>query len=327
MATSGTIGQTTIDVTTIIEHAVRRCGVVASIISAEQQTSARENLFLILSNLATRGLSLWCVAQFTFGLTPGKAAYELPVGTVDVLDMLLRQGTYTDATTVGAGVANLSAASEIAVTAALVTPADAGSYSLVLESSPDGVAWTEVGTAVATYGTDPIGVDANIVSSELFFRVRDATDPTRSFTAAQFVSDPNELEMSKLARDDYVLLPNKTFSSQQPLQYWYDKQYYQPRVHIWPLPTESQQVSVYVQNQIQDPGAFTDTLQVPQRWLDAVISLLAPRVCLELPKELVPPDRYDKLVVIAAQTLRDAEDSETDGAPIRLAPNISPYTA
>ena len=35
--TSGTVGQTIIDVTSMIEHAVRRCGVMASVITAEQQ--------------------------------------------------------------------------------------------------------------------------------------------------------------------------------------------------------------------------------------------------------------------------------------------------
>ena len=69
--TSGRVGSTIIDVMTMIEHATRRCGVSAANLTAEQIQSARENLFLILSNLATRGLSLWCVTKLTLGTEVG----------------------------------------------------------------------------------------------------------------------------------------------------------------------------------------------------------------------------------------------------------------
>ena len=325
--TSGTIGQTVIDVTSMIEHAVRRCGVSAALITAEQMSSARDNLFLILSGLATRGLSLWCVTKLSLGTEAGRLEYTLPVGTVDVLQALYRRATPYAATTVGLGAATLTPASSIAITSVLVRPAALGTYDLELQGSPDGVTWTTAGTATVVYdGATVPGVDATLVVTYPFWRVRDVRDPTRAIDAATFFSDPYEIPMSKLSRDDYANLPNKTFSSQWPLQYWYDKQFYQPKLVLWPVPTEQRVVRVFLQSQIQDPGAFVNAVQVPQRWLDAVISLLAPRVCLELPKELVDSSRHGKLEEIAERTLRAAEDSETDGAPIRLAPNISPYT-
>lgn len=328
--TSGTIAETVIDVTSVIEHAVRRCGVKTSVITAEQQQSARENLFLILSNLATRGLSLWCVARLTIGMTAGKLDYELPAGTVDLLRGLLRRATRTEATSVGAGVAGLSQADEIQVGSALATPAVAGTYTLVLEYSTNGGAdWVSAGEPMAGViynGTDPIGLDASIVVSAADWRIRDTEDPTRLFSDAVFLSAQTDLQMSKLARDDYVLLPNKNQQSDWPLQFWYDKQFYKPRLHFWPVPNEDLAMRLYVQTQIQDPGSFVNAIQVPQRWLDTVISLLAPRVCMELPQELVPPDRLVILREIAKEVLTDAENSETDGAPFRLAPNISYYT-
>lgn len=326
--TSGTVAETIIDVTSVIEHAVRRCGVSAAEISAEIQASARENLFFILSNLATRGLSLWCVQKMTIGMTAGKIGYALPPGTVDVLRALLRRATRTDATAVGAGVASVVLGSAAEVGSALVTPEISGTYNLVLEYSLNGGAnWSTAGTAIARFnGSDPIGVDANLVVSATDWRVRDERDPLRVFDATVFLSEMTDLQMSKLARDDYVLLPDKTQQSDWPLQFWYDKQFYEPLVHFWPVPNTDLAMRIYTQSQIQDPGRYTNAVQVPQRWLDAVISLLAPRVCLELPKEKVPPDRYATLESIAAKALADAEDSETDGAPIRLAPNISYYT-
>lgn len=325
-STSGTVGNTVIDVQSIIDHAVRRCGVSAALLSAENQQSARENLFLILSDLATRGLSLWCVQRATFGVEPGLAEYTLPVGTVDVLNAFYRFGqTQYDDTSAGAGVVGLTLATADTITTVLVTPAAAGTYSLVLEYY-DGSAWVQVGAATSVFGAYAVGVDASKTVSATQWRVRDTTDPTRVLSSAVFMATPTDIMMAKLSRDSYSTLPNKTFQANRSLQYWYDKQFYQPRIVLWPIPNQVSAINIYTQRQIQDPGAYTNAIEVPQRWLNTVISLLAPRVCLELPAKLVPPDRYSILKDEAASALLDAENSETDGAPIRLAPNISPYT-
>lgn len=326
-STSGRVGETVIDVVSMIEHATRRCGVSAAVLTSEQVLSARENLFLILSNLATRGLSLWCVGKLSLGAEPGKTEYTLPVGTVDVLSMSLRRAKRYAATTVGAGVATYTPTENVAVTSVLLRPVVAGIYDLELQWSPEGLTWFRAGSSRVVYDGETLtGLDATLVVQKPFWRVVDSFEPTRLFGEAFFFSDPYDIPMSPMSRDDYVSLPNKTFTSQWPLQYWYDKQFYQPKFTLWPVPTDVHVTRVFVQSQIQDPGDFVNAVQVPQRWLDTTISLLAPRVCLELPKELVPADRYDKLVTIADKSLADAENSETDGAPIRLAPNISCYT-
>jgi hypothetical protein len=325
--TSGTIGQTIIDVTSIIEHAVRRCGVSASVITSEAQQSARDNLFLILSNLATRGLSLWCISRLTFGLTAGRHTYKLPVGTVDLLNVIQRQATHNAASAVGFGVASYTPSEAVEIPCVLVTPEVAGRYLLVLEYSNDGGTWYEAGRGDVVYGdSTPIGVDAITAATALFWRVRDLTDPTRVFNAGAFLSATRDVTMSQLSRDTYADHPDKNRTSADTLQYWYDKKFHQPQITFWPGPSVAMAVHVFMQRQIQDPGLFTKTVEVPQRWLDAVISLLAPKVCLELPKELVLPDRYEKLLLSSEKALREAEDSETDGAPMSFAPNISCYT-
>lgn len=327
MATSGTVGRTQIDAMSIIEHATRRCGVVSSVLTAENLQSARENLFLILSTLVTRGLNLWCVEQFTIGLTLGKSRYDFPLGTVDVLTMLLRSGVFQAASTVGVGNAVFNPTQATQVDTVLVRPAVAGDYELLLEYSQDNISWFEAGRKVCTFGADPIGVDTIISLPALYWRVSDLRDPTRSFSAAQFVTILSELPMSQLSRDDYTMLPNKTFGSRQPLQYWYDKQAGQPRIVVWPVPSTSQvSISVWVQRQVQDVGALSNTLEVPQRWLEAIIARLAPIICLELPAPIVPPGRYELLTARAELALSEAEDSEVDGAPIRFTPGIAPYT-
>src|ERR1035437_10189263 len=93
MTTSGTVGQTIVDTTTFIEHAFRRCGKLATTISSELQLSARENLYFLLSDLANRGLSLWCVQKSVLGVNPNEIQITLPLGTVDVMNALYRTKT------------------------------------------------------------------------------------------------------------------------------------------------------------------------------------------------------------------------------------------
>ncbi len=80
MATSGTVGKTVIDVTTLVEHSFRRCGKMASTISGELQQSARENLFFVLTDLANRGLSLFCVKKTVLNVVADRTIFDLPVG-------------------------------------------------------------------------------------------------------------------------------------------------------------------------------------------------------------------------------------------------------
>jgi len=54
---------------------------------------------------------------------------------------------------------------------------------------------------------------------------------------------------------------------------------------------------------------------------------LACRCALELPAGELPPGRYELIEAKAAQHLAQAEDSESDGAPIRISPNIRGYNA
>jgi len=70
---------------------------------------------------------------------------------------------------------------------------------------------------------------------------------------------------------------------------------------------------------------LTNELQIPQRWYEAVVFMLAHRMSLELP--LVAMDRVSYLEKMAEKYLFEAEQEERDKSPIYLAPNISVYTA
>lgn len=326
-ASSGTVGLTQLDAISCIEHAARRCGVLASALTAEMLTSARENLFLILSEFVTKGLQLWCVQKTVYPLDAGGRFLYLNVGSVDLEDVLLRYGTANVAGAINAGIATYTPAVAVAV-GSVVLGVPGGTYTFALEGSPDGVTWTQYGVASYTLtATKRVAFDADVVVTLGLWRVRETVLGIVVLNSAVFMTACTEINMSALNKDDYSLMPNKEFTSTQPLQFWYDKQTPQARLWLWPLPATADRLCVvWAQYQIQDVGDLSNTLQVPQRWLNAVISALAPYVCLELPKELVPPDRYTVLTARAEAALGDAMDAEVDGSPLRLAPRIGGYT-
>lgn len=336
MTTSGTISATPVDATVIIEHAYRRCGKLASTISAELQLSARENLFFLLSDLANRGLSLWCLQKQVLGVTAYQIQYPLFVGTVDVMTTLYRTKTdLTGSTISGAGWQGLDLGSglDAAVYNAAIQFTASTTPTLLLESSADASTWTQRAAFPATVTVAAntwICADADNTTSARYWRVRDTSGTLPTVGTLTFSNAPYEVPMAKLSNDDYASFPNKTFSvasGSKSLQFWFDKQI-SPRLWIWPASQDSvDQIVVWSQRHIQDVGALTNTLDIPQRWLESIILLLACRCAVELPSGELPAGRLEYLEAKSAEHLLQAEDGESDGAPIRLSPNIGGYSA
>lgn len=335
MATSGVVGQSILDVVSIIEKAVRKCGVMPSTIGSEQLVNARDSLALILIALSNRGVNLWCVQKRVVAPLPLTARASLSTDTVNVLNALYRTGTYTAATSYGSGPgvdvnasARIDLGSAIALSSASITAPVTGSYTLRLERSTDNATWTTVESITfpdVTIG-QLIGIDATDATPARYWRSSEML-LTGTFASVLFTTAARELPMSQMSRDEYTSLPNKGFSSNQPLQYFFDKQAVNPLLWVWPtLSSAGAQIVLWIHRQIQDVGDLTNTLDVPTRWVNAIIFRLASQICLELPKELVDPGRYQVLVGLAEEHTRSAEDGETDGAPLRFQVNIGVYT-
>jgi hypothetical protein len=328
MATSGTVARTVVDVISVIEKAVKKCGVLPNVLTSESLEDARMDLFLLLTGLTNKGINLWCVKKAVYATKAYQAQYTLLAGTEDIHTPLLRRGTAVPQTSLAAAVANYAPTSAVKVVSVIVLPTAAGAYSLVLESSPDGVTWTNVGSLVQTLSVvGTLCFDSDPSPTVAFWRVRETVNLVATFTSVQFLSACNEIPMGKLSRDNYTELPDKTIFGEAPLQFWFDKQPVTPVMHVWPVPSlDTMQFVIWYQRQIQDVGVFSNTIDIPQRWLEYVIYALGSRIILEIPKELIDPNRIALLIGLAEQFERIAADSETDGAPIRWTPNISSYT-
>lgn len=354
MATSGTVGTTVIDVDTLINHAVRRAGKQTGDITYEIGLAARNLLYFYLSNLANHGINLWTISRDVYGLNAGNRLLTLPVGTEGVLNANKRtiaQLSGSAASSAGGTAANAfdndistaciqtSANGNISLTVASSSVSSVGimsygaqSLTPIIEYTTDGTTWLTAYTPTPDAGATTIAIpdygwkwwDLTAITTGVGFRIRETGGATMSVREIVFGNTPAEVPMARLNRDDYNNLPNKT-STGTPLQYYFDRQITQPVMNFWPTPSSSfEQVVVYRHRQIQDVGALTNTIEVPQRWQPAIMKNLAASLAWELPG--VDPQRIQLLRVEADQATYEVESEERDPSPIYLYPAIGVYT-
>ena len=356
MAYSGTVSTTVINVQKLIDHGARRCGKLAEELTSEQQVASRESLYFLLSHLINRGIQYWAISKKVIGLSADKYIYSLPLGAVDVLNALYRKmnrpsGDYTSSA--GGVIANVydsdvdtycqqtSTNGNIQVFYGTNNPVYAGSigilpyvsgggsatWSVTFEYSTDGSTWSTLDDLGAVVVSDNqwIWTDIDPGQSVMYYRVRVYNSTTLALRELYIGNNSTEIPMARLNRDDYTSLPNKNFTANQPFQFWFNRTIPVPELYLWPVPSDPFiQMTVWYSRQIMDVGSLTDELEIPQRWYEATVMMLAHRMSLELPG--VQMDRVGYLEKMATQYLMEAEQEERDKSPIYLAPNISVYT-
>lgn len=359
MTVSGTVSQTVFTTRQVIDHAFRRCRLPPQLITSEHITTATDVLYLLMSELVNRGIPLWAIDAQILSLYEGSNEVVCPVGTVDVLNLNLRtiqrlNGTASstegdaenafdgDVTTsctqvAAAGSITLEFDSEADVAIFGILPNATGTWNFQLQTSPDGTSFTTIyaDTAYSAVNGQWLWLDLfapdSIAESEALNGITHvrllAIAPTvldvREFVVANM---PSEIPMARINRDDYVNLPDKTFQG-RPVQYWLDLQRDAPVIRLWPAVQGTYtfaQLLMTRKRYLMDVGTLTQTLDIPQRWYEAIVAELARRLGLETTE--VDPNLFPTLQLSADRAMQIAWNAEGDSSPVFLRVNISPYT-
>jgi hypothetical protein len=327
MAYSNTVSQTVFNTRKVIENAIRRCKLPAESITAEYVDIANDQLYLLLSDLANMGAPLWCIEKQIIPLYNGVGDVVLDTKVVDILNSNLRQlQTVSGVDTTTSTTHTIAFGGDTFVTTVGVKWL-AASVPIALERSPDNIVWETIQTEnpVATTG-EWTWFDLESSIATPYFRVR-ATSGTLSFEEIYTGNMPTEIPLARMNRDDYTNLPNKYFQSNRPLQYWYDRLIPNPVMHLWPVPNsgaDTSQLVIWIQRYIMDVGTMTQELEVPQRWYEAIVSMLAAKMAMEIVE--VDVGMIGMLDAKAQQALYTAQAEERDNSPMMIAPNIAMYT-
>lgn len=329
MTTSGTIQATTFDTGKVIDTAFRRCKIAPELVTPEMIQTAQDALYVLLMELPVMGLQLWAIDKQILPCVTGQAAVSTSAGTIDLQNTTFR--TLTEVANTGSAVSattyRMTPTASATVSTIGIKFASGGTFALNLQTWDGATATTVKTVASATYAA---GVwawfDIDPPPTATAFQVVEATGATIFVSAGFLGNNPYEIPMSRISQDDYTALPNKTFLG-RPTIFWLDRRYDVPVINLWPAPSSSYataQIVIYRQRYIQDVGTMQQTLEVPQRWLNAIIAQLALRLSMEIP--MVDAAVVPGLTALAQQTLQAVQNDERDASPMTMAPNIAYYT-
>jgi len=351
MSTSGTVGQTVITVQNLIDSGARRAGKLAEELTSEQIAASKQSLYYLLSNLVNLGIQYWCIDKVIVGLIPDQQNYYLPVGTVDVLNANYRTLTAvstgansSSGTTLNAfnGVGDLTcllttntgsigisngSGNPVAINTIGILPAVSGSVTVDIQYSTDNATWVTLYSPGATTWASGTWIyyDLQPTVTQPYWRIKQSAGVNMGFYQVVFGTMPMAINMSRMNRDDYSSLPNRSFTSLRPLQYWFNRTIPQPNMELWPVPNSIQpQLELWVSRQVEDVGALSGEIEIPQRWYLAIQNMLAHQMAMELPS--VEAGRIQYCEQQAEKYWAMAEQEERDKSPIYYAPNISYYT-
>jgi hypothetical protein len=359
MSVSGTVSTTVFTTRRVLDHSFRRCRLAPELVTSEHIETATDLLYLLMSELVNKGIPLWCIDKQLLALYEGTNEVVCPDGTVDVLNLQIRQlqrlsgtttaseGTADNATdgdvetactqVAAGGNITIEFESATSITNIGLLPNATGTWNIAVQVSQDGVTYTSVYTSatfaavagewqwIDLYATDT-SIEGVALNNVLFVRLL-ATAPT-ILNVSEFVvaNSPSEIPMARINKDDYQSLPNKAFQG-RPVQYWLDIQRDNPVIRIWPavqLQYTFYQLVLTRKRYLMDVGTLTQTLDFPQRWFEAVVSELAARLAMEIQE--VSVDLIPVLRGSADRAMATAWDGEEDSSPVFLRPNISYYT-
>jgi hypothetical protein len=315
-----TIGQTSVKISTVLDHAFRRAGVPAESQTPETITIAKNNLFFLMTNYANKGMTYWCVQEQYLPLTQGKISNALPDGTVDIYNANFRRMSSTSGTDTSDTLwfkREFSSATDVV----MLKIDSAYSGAIVISTSSDDATYTDHSTITHAGVATWYALDPTINTTYLKLTVASGTlTVTELITASSYF----DLPLYRMNRTEYSQLPNKT-SQNTPLQFWYDRQI-SPEMVLWPSPNataEDHCIHYFRNHQISDVGSLTEELQIPDRWLEATIWSLAKNLCYELPG--VSPNRVSLCTSMADSTLNDAQNEERDNSMVSFSPDIIGY--
>lgn len=140
-------------------------------------------------------------------------------------------------------------------------------------------------------------------------RVREGTDTT-------------DVPVNLLGREEYFLINNKANEGSVTSVY-YSPQLDYGLFYVWQTPDNVQdRVKVTYKRIIEDLDAATDTPDLPQEWLEAIIYNGAAHSLTFFNKKL---SDYQDLVLMAKQSLEEMRIFDTEESSISIVPNLDNY--
>ena len=137
-------------------------------------------------------------------------------------------------------------------------------------------------------------------------------------TGAGSASTQADLTITRISVSTYATIPNK-LQQARPIQVWIERKTSIPTITVWPVPDDTQTYTfVYWRlKRIDDAGNGVNTMDVPFRFIPAMVAGLAYYLAMKV------PGGADRLGVLKQQydeTWQLASDEDREKASVRFVP-------
>jgi hypothetical protein len=300
MATSGTAAFN-LDLAEIVEEAFERCG--AELRTGYDLRTARRSLNLLFADWANRGVNMWTFEQGTITLTPGLATYALPTDTVDLLEHVIRTGAGSASTQADLTITRISVSTYATIPNKLQQARPIQLWFQRLDGQR-----SAVGTVLASVitATDTTITVASVVGL-----------PTTGFV----LIGTETIYYGSISGNQLLYCARGQANTTAATHTTGDPVYAQnlPSVTVWPTPdnTQTYQLVYWRMRRIDDAGGGVNTMDVPFRFLNALVAGLAYYLALKV------PDGAQRLDVLKAQydeAWQLASEEDREKAAVRFVP-------
>ena len=303
MSTSG-LSVFNLDVNDIIEEAFERCGL--ELRTGYDFRTARRSMNLLSMEWANRGINLWTVEQGLIPMVTGQAMYPLPVETVDLMDMVIRQNNGTT-NQVDINISRIAEPTYMSIPTKLAQGRPIQVY-INRQSGMENLSTALVAATVSATATTITLTSTAKLASAGFVKIGTETISYPNISGNQLINcarGQNNTTAAAHAISDTVTVQNL------------------PCINVWPTPNApgDQYTFVYYRlRRMQDAGNGVNEQDIPFRMLPALIAGLAFQISIKK-----APERSMGLKAEYEEQWMMASTEDRDKAPLRLVPRNNFY--
>lgn len=288
----------------IAEEAYERCGL--EIRTGYDLRTARRSMNLMLIEWSNRGINLWTVEQGQIPMVTGQGLYPLPVDTVDLMDMVIRQNNASTSNQIDINISRIAEPTYMSIPNKLTTGRPIQVY-INRQSGMDNATTLTLNGAISATDTTITLSSTNGLPTTGFIKINNET--------ISYVNiNGNQLVNCYRGQNGTTAAPHLSGAAitRQNL----------PCINVWPTPNPpgNQYTFVYYRlRRMQDAGDGGSFEQdMPFRLVNAAVAGLAYYLSMKKPE--VPPDRIGMLKADYEQQWDLASSEDRDKAPIRFVP-------
>ena len=303
MSTSG-LSLFNLDLNDIIEEAFERCGL--ELRTGYDFRTARRSMNLLSMEWANRGINLWTVEQGLIPMVTGQAMYPLPIQTVDLMDMVIRQNNGTT-NQIDINISRIAEPTYMSIPTKLAQGRPIQVY-INRQSGMENLSTAVVAATVSATDTTITLTSTASLASAGFVKIGSETISYPNINGNQLINCARGQHNTNAAA--HIIGDTVTVQ-------------HLPCINVWPTPNApgDQYTFVYYRlRRMQDAGNGVNEQDIPFRMLPALIAGLAFQISVKK-----APERSMGLKAEYEEQWMMASTEDRDKAPLRLVPRNNFY--